>query len=872
MLMVLTTFVSVAGTMNSNEANVEKQSITDAEIEFSHVVEGSFIPPMPITMGGNRLNTNFPTESSFGKNKAALHPSENPPFTVNNGYHEGWPQIIIGTPHYWGGIISPVVADLDNDGSKELIVTQQGEPSRVYVFEQNGSLKFDVIEMPSACPFISPRRFSSIDDIDNDGFKEIIFETKGYNEYRFMIYSHNGTLKDEWNIGNYQVSDSLYGSIVLADLDFDNAMEIIYGGWVGGTGNDGPSLVVLDNEGNYKPGFPVRLENIQMAETNTPAVGNFDGDADLEIVVISHENNQPVKKTNIRAFDTNGSLLWAQELDSIVYGDPAVGDINHDGFDEVVFTSPKGVHILDRHGEYLVNKYLGHDNGDSSNIALADLDGDENLEVIFGYWGSIYVMDQSGSILWSYDTGWNAHYPPVVGDITGDGIPDIVATSDFEVWAWNSQGGLLSGFPKPVEINAYGACSLDDIDNDGDVELIASSDWKWNDSDNEGYIYVWDTPGIYNASSVEWPMYQHDIGHTGSYPKSDELIANAGGPYFGLVDTTVQFMGYGFGGSLPYSWFWEFGDGTNSTEQNPEHIYSGVEVYNVTFTVTDSGFNSSNDTTTATIIAEEELVADANGPYEGMVGEPVSFSGNASGGFPPYSWFWEFGDSTNSTEQNPEHTYSIADIYNVIFTVTDSSFNSSNDTTTATIVMQQLVADADGPYVGVVGVPVQFSGNASGGLPPYSWFWEFDDGNSSEEQNSTHTYSATDTYTVTLTVTDSALNSDDDTTTATIAAGEPRLEIGTITGGLFKVHATIKNTGDVDATVVNWSITFNGGIILLGKETTGGPLGIPAGGEATISSRFILGFGKTVITVSAETADSSDTAERDAFVLLFLIK
>jgi hypothetical protein len=715
-VMVLST---VAVTANTNDESPEFMLAGADDISQSpqtntfdpdwiHFDGGININSLGLTAGGAlegavRIT---PTESSFGKNKAALHPSENPPFTVNNGYHEGWPQIIIGTPNYWGGIISPVVADLDNDGSKELIVTQQGEPSRLYVFEQNGSLKFDVIEMPSAFPFINPRCFSSIDDIDNDGFKEIIFETKGYNEYRFMIYSQNGTLKDEWNIGNYQVSDSLYASIVLADLDFDNAMEIIYGGWVGGTGNDGPSLVVLDNEGNYKPGFPVRLEYIQMAETNTPAVGNFDEDADLEIVVISHENNQPVKKTNIRVFDTNGSLLWAQELDSIVYGDPAVGDINHDGFDEVVFTSPKGVHILDRHGEYLVNKYLGHDNGDSSNIALADLDGDKNLEVIFGYFASIYVMNHSGYILWSSDTGWNAHYPPVVGDITGDGIPDIVATSDFEVWAWNSQGELLSGFPKDIEINAYGACSLDDIDNDGYVELIASSDWKWNGTNNEGYIYVWDTPGIYNSSTVEWPMYQHDMGHTGLY-SSDEFIANAGGP------------------------------------------------------------------------------------YTGMINEPVQFNGTVSGGFPPYLWLWEFGD-----------------------------------------------------------------------------------GNTSEEQNPPHTYSEADTYTVTLTVTDSTLNnSDDDTTTATImAAGEPRLEIGTITGGLFKVDVVIKNTGGIDALAVNWSITLDGGFILAGKETPGRIAGISAGGEVAISSGFILGFGKTVITVSAETANSSDTVEQDAFVLLFFIK
>jgi len=89
---------------------------------------------------------------------------------------------------------------------------------------------------------------------------------------------------------------------------------------------------------------------------------------------------------------------------------------------------------------------------------------------------------------------------------------------------------------------------------------------------------------------------------------------------------------------------------------------------------------------------------------------------------------------------------------------------------------------------------------------------------------------------------------------------------------LFKVNAVIKNTGGVDALAVNWSIALDGGFILAGKETSGRIAGIFAGGEVAIRSDFIFGFGKTVITVSAETAGSSDTVEQDAFVLLFLIK
>ena len=69
--------------------------------------------------------------------------------------------------------------------------------------------------------------------------------------------------------------------------------------------------------------------------------------------------------------------------------------------------------------------------------------------------------------------------------------------------------------------------------------------------------------------------------------------------------------------------------------------------------------------------------------------------------------------------------------------------------------------------------------------------------------------------------------------------------------------------------MVNWSFSLDGGNILLGKETTGFILSLPAGDEKEISSRLILGFGKTVITATAECAEgSSDTKTRDAFVFL----
>ena len=84
------------------------------------------------------------------------------------------------------------------------------------------------------------------------------------------------------------------------------------------------------------------------------------------------------------------------------------------------------------------------------------------------------------------------------------------------------------------------------------------------------------------------------------------------------------------------------------------------------------------------------------------------------------------------------------------------------------------LADAHGPYTDVIGQPVQFTGSVIGDTPPpYTWSWDFGDGNTSIDQNSTYTYRSIGNYTVTLTVVDSEGNTASDTTLADIR--EPRV-------------------------------------------------------------------------------------------------
>ncbi|MFA5103450.1 MAG: PKD domain-containing protein [Candidatus Thermoplasmatota archaeon] len=171
----------------------------------------------------------------------------------------------------------------------------------------------------------------------------------------------------------------------------------------------------------------------------------------------------------------------------------------------------------------------------------------------------------------------------------------------------------------------------------------------------------------------------------------------------------------------------------------------------------------------------------------------------------------------------------------------------------------ELICDAGGPYNGEVDVPIQFTGFASGGVEPYTWAWEFGDGDTADVQNPTHAYDTAGTYTATLTVTDATSAVVTDDATVTIVAPQPTLEIGTVTGG-FGLKASVKNTGAGAATNVDWTITLDGKLVFLGKSSTGTIATLAASGEEPIKAKFIFGIGNTNIKISA-TCDEGKTAE-----------
>jgi PKD repeat protein len=122
----------------------------------------------------------------------------------------------------------------------------------------------------------------------------------------------------------------------------------------------------------------------------------------------------------------------------------------------------------------------------------------------------------------------------------------------------------------------------------------------------------------------------------------------------------------------PTSWNWTFGDGTSSNLQNPVHTY----MKNGTYTINLSAFNGYDEPISSPaiqIIAYTPFSVNLMAaPTSGMNGTSVIFTDQSTGFPSPTSWYWDFGDGYNSTQQNPSHQYVSPGLYTVAHSATTS--------------------------------------------------------------------------------------------------------------------------------------------------------------------------------------------------------
>jgi PKD repeat protein len=137
----------------------------------------------------------------------------------------------------------------------------------------------------------------------------------------------------------------------------------------------------------------------------------------------------------------------------------------------------------------------------------------------------------------------------------------------------------------------------------------------------------------------------------------------------GTVPHTVNFTDES--GGVPDGWFWDFGDGSTSTQQDPTHTYTSAGVYDVKLTASNS-FGSASLTKPNYITVSDPGTVDFEAVPTSGAAPLVDVQFTDLSADNPTAWAWDFGDGGTSAIQNPKHTFSAPGAYTVSLTVTTS--------------------------------------------------------------------------------------------------------------------------------------------------------------------------------------------------------
>ncbi|MBT8485643.1 MAG: VCBS repeat-containing protein, partial [Phycisphaerae bacterium] len=289
----------------------------------------------------------------------------------------------------------------------------------------------------------------------------------------------------------------------VADLDGDGDLEIVQ--FTRGL-TSGGRIYALDHEGEVLPGFPINVNNNNLA--GAPTLADLDGDGTLEI--IAGERSGSIGFLHV--FNADGTAWegeqWPHPLDHVPTGSAAVGDVDDDGALEIFYYSYQSMYLLNTDGTALPGwpKQIPGANFSYQSAALADLDGDGDLEIVVGAHQSaagcyVFHHDGSGYPGWPKLVGTWTFCPPTVTDLENDGTLEIldgragfVSGPSSLFWVWNADGVVRPGFPftQPTGGGSEGPLTVADIDGDGVKEIFADSNRM---QDNQGWLWGVDAAG-----------------------------------------------------------------------------------------------------------------------------------------------------------------------------------------------------------------------------------------------------------------------------------------------------------------------------------------------------------------------------------------
>jgi|GEM_PF-1140524 len=447
-------------------------------------------------------------------------------------YQAGFPQSVqVGGGGFGFYLSSLAVADIDCDGKKEIAIGAQG---RVYLFDDDGSV------MPGWPVTIDSNLWMcsspALADLCGDSTLEIVIGTgywAGASDNKVYCFDMYGNTVPGWPV---TVGTIVFASPVIADINGDGQDEIL-----ATTLGPDAGLYAFDTTGSIIPGFP--FQNNFRSIPQSPSVVDIDGDGAEEMVLLTRNDvSNPVPKLWLLKYDVDSTKIdvmpgWPKlpEIDSLVWPiHTAICDVDKNGTLNFVVVSrdPACIYCYELNGMLTWEYYVPF----ATQIAgpgLGDINNDGYIDVIYTFGDKVFAVSGNGNLLWQkllpISGGDWARYSQgiAVSDINNDMFPEILLSSFNCLWVLNHDGTVMEGAPFKLEGEGHSTPSVADIDNDGDIEIIGASG-------GDCKLKVWDLP--YQSGRMEWPMFQHDVKHTGRYytPIRGYVIINNG------ADTTYS--------------------------------------------------------------------------------------------------------------------------------------------------------------------------------------------------------------------------------------------------------------------------------------------------------------------------------------------
>ncbi|KAA3612623.1 MAG: T9SS C-terminal target domain-containing protein [Calditrichaeota bacterium] len=357
----------------------------------------------------------------------------------------------------WHGDGSPML-----NTTKQVIVESPGNEQRVY-------------EIPEAL-VLNDRPFSYpvVADLNADGRDEFIF------------CSSNGALKA------YQTQD-LNGDNqfdVLWDLNLgfktSSALTFVNGNIHFAT----DKLITIDGAGNVVSSLTLQDEVVDLAHANTSFYLLSDEmlhDANSFVFSFSGPGRSVASGPFGLAVNTDSELFFLNENDEIsVQLDEkfaesriAIGDVDGDGRHDVVLTTGNYITAFNNTGAVIENFPLKIGSFPASSKKLL-------LESI----GLIYDAE------------------PLLLNIDNDAAQEIfIVGAEDDLWGIDN-GAIIDGFPVAFAGGVIQSPTAGDIDNDGELEILAVS--------SDGFLHAFDISGVAKDGDHAWLNYGGNRHHTRS--------------------------------------------------------------------------------------------------------------------------------------------------------------------------------------------------------------------------------------------------------------------------------------------------------------------------------------------------------------------